>query len=120
MVYTEFQQSLYAPHQQILHFEVFFHAMMRTLAPQAAFFDAAERRLRRRDDAFVDADHPVFEPFGHSPDASDVAGIEVASEAEFRGVRHVDRLLFGLEPKERRDRSEGFLTRYGHARGDVA
>ena len=84
-----------------------------------SFFDAAQRRRRRRDYVFVDADHAVFEPFRHPPDTPDVAGIEVAREAKFRGVHDLDRLLLGLEPKEGRNRSEGFLARYGDVRDDV-
>lgn len=92
---------------------------MRVFAPETLSLTAAQRRRRRRDYVFVDADHAVFEPFRRPPDTPDVAGIEVASEASFRGVHHLDRLLLGLEPKEGRNRSEGFLARYGDVRDDV-
>jgi hypothetical protein len=60
-------------------------------------------------------------PFSSPSDTRQtVAGIEVSSEAKFRGVHHLDRLLLGLEPKEARNVSEGFLARYGDVRDDVA
>src|SRR5881275_1241839 len=71
-----------AAHAQILHLEELLDAVFRPLAADAAFLHAAERRDLGRDDAFVDADDAVFEGFGDSPDAADVAAVEIGSEAE--------------------------------------
>ena len=89
-------------------FRVISSVPLREPSRPRSFFDAAQRRRRRGDYVFVDADHAVFEPFRHPPDTPDVAGIELARDAKFRGVHHLDRLLLGLEPKEGRNRSEGF------------
>src|SRR5574340_557286 len=70
-------------HAQVLDLEVVLDAVLRALAAQARLLDPAERRDLVRDQPGIDADHAVFEPFGHAPDARDVAGVEVRRETEF-------------------------------------
>jgi len=48
-------------------------------AADAAFLHAAERGDLGRDDALVDADDAVFERLGDTPDAADVAALEIAA-----------------------------------------
>src|SRR3954464_1327779 len=45
----------------VFHRQVVLDAVFRALAPDTRFLDAAERRDLGRDQAFVDADEPVFE-----------------------------------------------------------
>ena len=51
-----------------------------SLAVDAAFLHAAKGRYLGRDDALVDADDAAFEPLGHTPDAADVATIEISGQ----------------------------------------
>src|SRR5437868_5159239 len=103
-----------ASEAQILDLEELFDPVFRSFAPEAGFLHAAERRDLGRDDAGVDADDAVLERFGDAPDARDVAAVEVRREAELGVVGHRDRVGFGLEPEQRRDRSERLLARDGH------
>ncbi len=50
-------------------------------------------------------DDAVLERLGHPPDAADVTGVEVGGQPEFGVVGHADRLGFGLEPEQRRERA---------------
>src|SRR5215471_5029670 len=91
-------------HAEILDFEVFVDAVLRSLPAEAGFLHAAERSLRGRDQARVDPDDPVLQRLRDPRDAAEVAGVEVRREAELGVVRQPDRLLLGLEPEERGDR----------------
>src|SRR5205085_3441970 len=99
-----------AAHAEVFDLEELLDAVFGTLAADTAFLHAAERRDLGRDDALVDSDDAVFESLGDAPDAADVAAVEIGGEAEFGVVRHLDRLVFGLEAIERRDRAEGFFA----------
>src|SRR5688572_29633789 len=67
---------------EVLDLDVVVDAVVRTFAPDARLFDAAERHLGHRDQAGVDADHAVLERLGHAEDPADVAAVEVARQAE--------------------------------------
>jgi sulfate permease, SulP family len=73
---------LHARHHHIFDLDIFFHAVMRALAPQAAFLDAAERRNLGGDQSGIDADHAGFQCFGHPPDPAEIARIEIGGEPE--------------------------------------
>src|SRR6266436_9877153 len=64
-------------HHYVFDLDIFFHAVMRTFASQAALLHAAERRHFRRDQASVDADHAGLQGFGDAPDTAEIARIEV-------------------------------------------
>src|SRR6267142_2410069 len=49
--------ALHSCHHHVFDLDIFFHAVMRAFASQAALLHAAERRHFRRDQAGVDADH---------------------------------------------------------------
>jgi hypothetical protein len=51
----------------------YFEPQWTTSWADAAFLRAAKGRDLGRDDALVDADDAVFEAFGYTPDAADVA-----------------------------------------------
>ena len=85
--------------------EVVLDALMAAFAADAGLLDAAERRLHRGDQALIDAHHPVFQPFHDPEGAAEIAGVEVAGEAEFGVVGEVDRLLLRLEPEHGSDRA---------------
>src|SRR3954452_2551676 len=85
-----------AAHAQVLHLEIILDAVFRSLAADAAFLHAAERRDLGRDDALVYPDDAVFERLGNAPDAADVAAVEIGGEAEFGVVGHPDRLVLAL------------------------
>src|SRR5690606_39108359 len=63
--------------------EIVLDALMSALAPEPRFLDTAERRFRRGNQPFVDADHAVFQPFHHAEGAAEVAGVEVTGKAVF-------------------------------------
>jgi hypothetical protein len=46
----------------------------------AALLHAAERGNFGRDDAFVDANDVAFERLGNTPDAADVAAVEIGGD----------------------------------------
>lgn len=81
---------------------------------EAGFLDAAERRFRRGDEAFIDPDHTVFQPFHHSEGAAEVTGVEVAGKAEFGVVGEGDGFLFGLELEHRCDRAKDLFLHEAH------
>ena len=76
-----------AAHAVVFDFEEFFDAVFRAFAADAAFLHATERGDLGRDDAFVDADDPVFERLGDAPDAADVAAVGEDIRRSFSGSR---------------------------------
>src|SRR5579871_2292403 len=67
-------------HHHIFDLDIFFHAMMGALAPEAAFLHAAEWSDFGGDQAGVDADHAGLQRLGDAPDAPQVARIEIGGE----------------------------------------
>src|SRR5690606_2431184 len=100
----------------ILGVEVVVDALMAALPTDAAFLDAAERRLGRGDQALVDADHAILQPFHDAEGATEIAGIEVAGEAELGVVCHRDRIFFLFEAENRRNGAENLLLHEPHLR----
>ena len=92
---------------------------MRSFAAEAGGFYPAEGGDFGGDDAFVDADHAVFEAFGDAEDSADVAGVEVGGEAEFGVVGEGDGFGFGFEAEEGGDGAEGFFAEDEGVVGDV-
>src|SRR5436190_10740034 len=105
---------------EIFDLQVLVDAVLRAFAPDAGFLDAAKRRDFCGDQSGVHAYDPVFECLGDAPDATDVASIEVRGEAELRSVRDRDGLGFRVELEERREGTEGLLTRDLHVGVGVA
>src|SRR5690606_12254868 len=66
-----------------------------------------------------DAHHAVFQGLGDTPDATDIARVEIRGEAELGGVGKRNRLLLVLEAIERSNRTERFLARDEHFGGDA-
>src|ERR1700680_2115630 len=56
-------------HADIFHLDIFFDAVLRSLAPHARLLDAAEGCHLGGDEPRVHSDHAVFERFGNAPDA---------------------------------------------------
>jgi hypothetical protein len=108
-----------AAHAGVFDFEEFLDAVFRAFAADAAFLHAAERRDLGRDDALVDGDDATFEALGDTPDAANVAAVEIGGEAEFGVVGHLDRFVVGLEAVERRDRTKGLLLGDDHVGREV-
>jgi hypothetical protein len=73
------------------------------------FLHAAERSDLGRDDAFVDDDDAVFEGLCDTPDAADVATVELGGV-----VGRAYGLGVGLEAVERGDRAKGLLLGDDH------
>src|SRR6267154_186557 len=71
--------------------------VLRSLAANSRFLDAAERRRFSRDDAGVQADDSVLDGFRNPPASRQVAGVDVGGQTEFRVVRHRDRLCLAFE-----------------------
>src|SRR5690606_22556255 len=109
-----------SPQAQVFHLHELLDAVLRPLAADARFLDAAERRHPVGGDAGIDADDAVLERLGHPPDAADITGVEVGREAEFGGIGHGDALGLGREAEQRRHRTEGLVARHDHVGGDVA
>src|SRR5215831_11403014 len=96
-------------HAQVLDLEEFLDAVLRALTADARLLHAAERCNLVRDQAGVHADHPRFDRLSNTPDAADVARVEIRRETELCVVGHRDAFLLRLEPVERSDWSEGFF-----------
>src|SRR5689334_21817787 len=106
-------------HAQVLHFEKLLDAVLGPFAADARFLHAAERRDFVRDETGVDADHAGLEALAYAPDATHVARVEVARQAELGVVGHRDAFRFVLEAEQRRDRSEGLFFGDLHFRIDL-
>src|SRR5216684_168989 len=111
--------TVYAAEAHIFDFEELVHSILGTFAAKAGFLHAAKGRDLRGNDSGVDADNSVLECFRDAPNAGDVSSVEVSSQPEFGVIREGHRLRIRLEPKERRDRAEGFFARDGHLRRDA-
>src|SRR5581483_8631319 len=72
----------HAADAEVFDFEVVLDAVLRSLAAEAGFLDAAERRDLGRDEAGVGADDAVLETLGDLEQTRDIAGIEVARQPE--------------------------------------
>src|SRR5260370_11369886 len=81
---NNFQLPVDAAEAEVFDFEELLDAVFGALAADAAFFHAPERRDLGRDDALVDADDAVFQRLGDSPDAANVAAVEIGGEAQLR------------------------------------
>src|SRR5262245_34016409 len=66
----------------IFGIEIVLDALMSTLLAKTGLLDTAERRLDRGDEAFIHADHTVFQPFHDTEGAAEIAGVEIGGEAE--------------------------------------
>ena len=87
---------------------------MRAFAAQTGLLDPTKGHMLGRQNAHVDADHAVLQGLAHAEDATHVAAIEIAGEAEFGVVGGVDGFLLGLELEHRRKRAKGFLAGAQH------
>jgi hypothetical protein len=104
---------------EVLDVEVLLEPVLRALAAEAAFLDAAERRDFGRDDSLVDADDAAFQCLGDTPHAGDVAAIEIARESELGGVGELQDFGLGCKFHQRRDRAERLLAHREHVGLDV-
>src|SRR5690606_23632581 len=111
-----FASEAEAADADIFGVEIILDALMPTLAAEAGLLDATERRLGRGDDAFIDADHAVFQPLHDAEGAAEIAGVEIAGEAVFGVVGEIHRLLLGLEAEDGRDRAEDLFLGETHLR----
>lgn len=70
---------------------------MGSFAAHTRFLDAAETRLTRGQDAFVDADHADFQTTSHSEDLRKIARIEVSGQSDASVIRQCNDVFFGGE-----------------------
>src|SRR5271163_448341 len=103
---------------EVFDFQIFLDAIFGTFAAQAGLLDAAEGSDFGGDEAGVDADDAVFEGFGDTPDAGDVAAIKISGEAEFGVVGEGDGFGFAAKTEERCDGAESFFAGNHHLRSD--
>src|SRR5688572_8110052 len=80
----------------VLDLDELVDAVLRAFPAEPRLLDATEWRNLGRQEPGVDGDHPCFERFGHSPDAADVAAVEVRRQAELGVIGQRDGFLFGL------------------------
>src|SRR5262249_26488851 len=78
--------------RDVLQLRVVLDPVARALAAHPGMLDAAERRLRGRQQTFVDTDHAGLECFGDSLLARAVAREDVGNEAVLGVVCQADRL----------------------------
>ena len=65
--------ELHPRHHHVFDLDILFHAVMRALAAEATFLDAAERRDFRCVQAGVHADHTGLQRFRDAPDPAEIA-----------------------------------------------
>ncbi len=88
---------------------------MRAFATEAGLLDAAEGGDLVGDESGVDADHAVLELFGDTPDAADIAAVEIGGQAIDGVIRHAHHILFAGEAHDRRNRPEDLFVEHAHA-----
>src|SRR6478672_10746138 len=66
----------------ILEIQIFLDPVLAALAAHAALLDATEGCDLDRDHPVIDADHAHLHGLGDAEDAADVAGVEIAGEAD--------------------------------------
>jgi hypothetical protein len=81
--------------------------------------DAAEWRLGVRNNPLIDADDSGFDRAGNAPHAAKIARIEIRRQAIFARIGESYGLDFGLEPDERRDRTEYFFAQQPRVPCDI-
>src|SRR5690606_38335629 len=84
-------------HAHVFDFDVIVDAVPAAFAPQAGLLDAAERHVLGGQYADVDAHHAGLQRLGSPEYPAHVAAVQIAGQAEFRGVGGGDGLLVGME-----------------------
>src|ERR1700694_1204751 len=107
-----------AAEAEVFHLQEFLDAIMRPLATEPGLFNPAKRSNLVGDKASVNTNHSRFQPFSSSPDATDVATVEVTGETEFGVVGHLNGFFIGLKPEERSQGPESFFASDLHLRSD--
>src|ERR1700712_4965254 len=102
-------EVLYPRHAEIFDLDIIVDAVAAALAAHAAFLDAAEGGDFGGNEAGVDADHARLHRLTHAPGAREIAGVEIAREADFGIVGHRERFFLGVEVEERGEGAEGFF-----------
>src|SRR5580704_2959453 len=85
---------------KVFYFHEFLDAVAGAFTAEPRLFDAAKWCNLVGDEAGVNSDHSTFQPLGCSPNAADIATIEVTRESEFGIVGHLNRLLIGVKPEQ--------------------
>src|ERR1700674_667150 len=86
---------------EVFYFHEFLDAVVGTFSTEPRLFDAAKRCNLVRDEAGVNTDHSAFQPLGRSPNATDIATIEVARQTKFGIIGQLNCLLIGFELEQR-------------------
>ena len=86
---------------EVFYFHEFLDAVVGTFTTEPRLFDAAKRCNLVRDEAGVNTDHSAFQPLGCSPNATDIATIEVARQTKFGIIGQLNCLLIGFELEQR-------------------
>jgi hypothetical protein len=66
-------------------------------------------RVNRNADKLLTSVEDVFERLGNSPDAADVAAVEIRGQTELSVVGKADRLFLRFEAKHGSDWAEGYV-----------
>src|SRR3954454_7012220 len=89
------------------------------LAAEPALLGAAEGRSRVGHQPAVQPDHAALDAFGEPQTAGEVAGVQVADEAELCAVDHAQHLVLLLETDDRGNRTEDLLVQNAGMRRHV-
>ena len=98
---------------EVFDFQVILDPVLGAFTAQARGLDAAERRHFVGDQPGVDADHAVFQGFGHTEYTAHVLRVEVRRQTELGVVGHRDHFGFVFEAEQRRQRTKGFFLGHG-------
>lgn len=96
---SELLGELKATKAQVLDRQVFIDSVMRSFTTDTGFLHSAEGGNLIGNDSFIDTDHAVFELLGNSPDAADIARVEIRSKAIAGIVGHLHGFVISLEPE---------------------
>ena len=84
--------------------------MTAALAAQTGLLHATEWDRRARNLGAVHGDHAELQRPAQAVDPARVTRMDIGDKAVFGCIRDRERLFFGIEGSNRRDRAEGFLT----------
>ncbi len=83
---------MYIAETQVLDFDVVIDAMVRTFATEAGLLDTAKGHMFGREDAYIHANHAIFQCLTHSENAPYISGVKVAGQPKICVVGSIYRV----------------------------
>src|SRR6516165_2347012 len=94
---------------EVFDFHKFVYAIVGSFPTQTRLFHSPKGRDLGRHHAGVNSNHSAFNGFGHPPNPTDIAAVEITSKPKFGVIGQSDSFLFCLKTKQRRQGSKSFF-----------